>query len=157
MFCLVWILNQENGKSVSMHTVDSHIDMAYLRGGFPTFFSFKKSKNLLNDCHLWCLVKKEVKLKDPVLAENLLTVKKSSTFHCLDPKCVRRCNKSSGFYLFTNRTWLYCFRVYFFLLLIIRGGWGAHLNFLTSWIVVGGVGGICRVRGSRCVSATVWM
>lgn len=29
--------------------------------------------------------------------------KKSSTFHCLDPNCVRRCNnKSSGFYLFTK-------------------------------------------------------
>ena len=48
--------------------------------------------------------KKETKQNYLVLLYIFLTVQKSSTFHCLDSNCVRRCNnKSSGFYLFTNR------------------------------------------------------
>lgn len=63
--------------------------------------------------------------------DNISTVQKSSTFHCLDPNCVRRCNKSSGFYLFTNRLWLYCCTVYFPFWRAGRAGrGGVHLKFL---------------------------
>lgn len=48
------------------------------------------------------------------MEDAILTVQKSSTFHCLDHNCVRRCNKSSGFYLFTTRIWLYCCTGFFF-------------------------------------------
>lgn len=126
-------LNQEKGESVSMHTVASH--MAYWEAFFSLLFSrvskcfkcfIKYNKNAKYDllfifnhshCHKWCFEKKGKKknFKNRVLVEDtILTVQKSSTFHCLDHNCVRRCNnKSSGFYLFTNRIWLYCCTVFF--------------------------------------------
>lgn len=59
--------------------------------------------------------------------------KKSSTFHCLDPNCVRRCNnKSSGFYLFTKWIWLYCTVLFSFLW--GKGGEGGVLIW-SSWRV----------------------
>lgn len=152
--CLVRLINQEKGESVSMHTVASRIHMAYWEV-FILFFSlfycvtqcFKCLTNITHFLFLIFLIatngvlKKEKKKRNEektkitkkkfvLVEENILTVQKSSTFHCLDPNCVRRCNnKSSGFYLFTKWIWLYCTVLFSFLW--VEGGWGTHLKFLT--------------------------
>lgn len=124
MFCLVRLINQEKGESVSMHTVASHTayrEVCFLLFFFPMtqnvkcFIKYKKMRNItcFFSCFLITLIatdgvlkkgKRNFKKNLVLIEDTILTVQKSSTFHCLDPNCVRRCNnKSSGFYLFTNR------------------------------------------------------
>lgn len=122
------------------------------------------------------------KFKNPffcLVEDNILTVQKSSTFHCLDPNCVRRCNnKSSGFYLFTNSIWLYCCTVLFDFLFFFSpwyGGGGGYSSevpdpmkrvcalFVYGCSVLADVSssaageGVGFDGGSRCVSVYVCM
>lgn len=97
----------------------------------------------------WCFEKSNIlkrKKKRSLIQDNILTVQKSSTFHCLDPNCVRRCNKSSGFYLFTNRLWLYCCTVYF--PFWWGGGYSSELPVAFAWMR--STAGVCMRQCCEC-------
>lgn len=115
----------------------------------------------------WKKKGKKKNFKNLVLVEDtILTVQKSSTFHCLDPNCVRRCNnKSSGFYLFTNRIWLYCCTVFCFFFSFWVGDGGVYSSEVPDlmnrvcvcvWIVCVSLDALCRQMRVLPLEGKMW-